>query len=170
MVIGTSGTAAAFLVTLYVAERNYRKGREHIPHLTMQLQVTRMAVSGAYDAIVLTLEAKNTGSALCSVDEIQWAVHAISDYDDETAELMRQEFAGRENADQEIEFPWHELDSDTTRHVTAIEPGETEQMTHDFLIPRQIGAVMASAWVSNASQPKTTDGWYRRTPHINKEI
>lgn len=169
MVTGTSGTAAAFLATLYVAERNYRKGREHIPHLTMQLQVTRIAVSGAYDAIILTLEAKNTGSGLCNVDEIQWAVYAISDYDDETAEAMRKEFAGRENADQEIEFPWHELDADTTNYVIAIEPGETEQMTHDFLIPHRIDAVMASAWVSNASQPKTTDGWYRRTPHINKE-
>lgn len=29
MVAGTSGTAAAFLVTLYVADRNYRRGREH---------------------------------------------------------------------------------------------------------------------------------------------
>lgn len=46
MVVGTAGTASAFLVTLYVAERNYRRGREHIPHLTMRLHVARIAVSG----------------------------------------------------------------------------------------------------------------------------
>ena len=45
MVVGTSGTAAAFLVTLYVADRNYRRGREHIPELTMDLQVRRVPAS-----------------------------------------------------------------------------------------------------------------------------
>ncbi len=85
MVIGTAGTASAFLATLFVAERNYRRGRENIPHLTMRLHVARIAVSGQYDAIIIALEAENTGSALCRVDEIQWAVHALSNYDDETA-------------------------------------------------------------------------------------
>ena len=169
MVIGTSGTAAAFLVTLYIAEQNYRKGREHIPHLTLQLHITRVAVSSEYDAIIIKLEAKNTGSGLCQVNEIHWAVHALSPYDDESAAAMKQEFEQRENNDQETEFPWHELKSDTTKHIIAIEPGETEQMTHDFLIPHQIEAVIASSWVSNNSQSKTTDGWYRRTAHIGKE-
>ena len=169
MVVGTAGTASAFLVTFYVAERNYRRGREHIPHLTMRLRVDRVAVSEQYDAIIVALEAENTGSGLCYVNEIQWAVHAISNYDDETAEQMKQEFAARADSDQETEFPWHELAADVTSHIIAIEPGETEQMTHDFLIPHQIEAGVASAWVSNASQPKTTDGWYRRVPHIRQE-
>ena len=169
IVVGTAGTASAFLVTLYVAERNYRRGREHIPHLTMHLHVDRVAVSGRYDAIIITLEAQNTGSGLCRVDEIQWSVHALSNYDDETAELMRQEFNQRDDRSQETEFPWHEIATDTTSHNIAIEPGETEQMTHDFLIPHEVDAVAASAWVSNASYPKTTDGWYRRTPHVKQD-
>ena len=170
MVIGTAGTASAFLVTLYVAERNYRRGREHIPRLTMRLQVNRVAVSEQYDAIVITLEAENTGSGLCKVNEVQWALHALSNYDNETTELMRQEFAKRESSEQETEFPWHELAADVTTHTIAIEPGETEQMTHDFIIPREVTAIVASAWVSNASQPKTTDGWYRRGLHIRQEM
>lgn len=169
LVVGTAGTASAFLATLYVAERNYRRGREHIPHLTMRLEVTRVAVSGNYDAIISTLEARNTGSGLCSVKEIRWAIHALSPYDDETAESMQEEFAERERNDQETEFPWHELNSDTTKHIIEIEPGETEQFTHDVMISHQIEAVIASAWVENASEPRTTDGWYRRTPHVNRE-
>ena len=167
--VGTAGTASAFLVTLYVADRNYRRGREHIPHLTMELRVTRVPVSSQYDVILATLEAKNTGSGLCSVNEIHWAVHAVSPYDDKTTESMEEEFVNRTNSDQETEFPWHQLKADTTRHIMTIEPGETEQMTHDFVIPHEIRAVIASAWVSNASEPKNTDGWYRRTPHILQE-
>ena len=169
LAVGTVGTASAFLVTLYVAERNYRRGREHIPHLTMTLSVTRVPISGQYDAIIVTLEAENTGSGLCSVNEIHWAVHALSPYDDETAELMQQEFTDREDSNQETEFPWHELKAETTKHIITIEPGETEQMTHDFMVPHEIDAVIASAWASNASEPRTTDGWYRRTPHAKQE-
>ncbi len=169
MVIGTAGTASAFLVTLYVAERNYRRGREHIPHLTMRLHVARIEVSGQYDAIIVTLEATNTGSGLCTVNEIHWAVHALSNYDDETEDGMRQEFTERQDRNQETEFPWHQLETDVTSHAISIEPGETEQMTHDCLIPQEIDAVVTSAWVSNASDPQTTAGWYRRTPHIKGE-
>ena len=67
MVIGTAGTATAFLATLYVAQRNYLRGREHIPHLTMTLSVERVPVSMTYDVVVASLEAQNTGSGLCTV-------------------------------------------------------------------------------------------------------
>ena len=75
----------------------------------------------------------------------------------------------RTDTAQENEFPWHQLATDVTHYTIAIEPSETEQMTHDFIVPNQIDAVVVSAWVSNYSQPKTTDGWYRRVPHIRQE-
>lgn len=168
MAVGTSGTAAAFLATLYVAERNYRRGRVNIPHLTMDLHVHRVAASAQYDGIIVTLNAKNTGSGLCEVNEVYWAIHALSPYDDETTEQMLEEFTGRESADQETEFPWHQVKEEKTVITIAIEPGQTEQMTHDFIIPHEIDAVIVSAWVSNASEPKTTDGWYRRMPHFRE--
>ena len=169
MVVGTSGTATAFLVTLYVAERNYRKGRINIPHLTMHLETSRVAVSETYDAIIVILNATNTGSGLCEVNEVHWAIQVLSPYDDETAREMIEESGDKEVPDQETEFPWNEIGEGRTPLIMVIEPGETEQMTYDFIIPHEIDAIMVSAWVSNASEPKTTDGWYRRMPHIRSE-
>ena len=166
MVVGTAGTATAFLVTLYVAERNYRKGRMNIPHLTMHLETSRVPISATYDAIIVIVNATNTGSGLCEVCEVHWAIQALSPYDDETTVQMIEEFENKEVSDQETEFPWSQVKEGTTSVTIAIEPGETEQMTYDFLIPHEIDAVMVSAWVANASEPKTTDGWYRRMPHI----
>ena len=60
MVVGTAATVSAFLITLYVAERNYRRGREHIPHLSVRLHVNRVAVSRQHEAIIITLGAENT--------------------------------------------------------------------------------------------------------------
>ena len=169
MVVGTAGTATAFLVTLYVADRNYRRGREHVPNLSMDLQVRRIPVSLSYDAIMLTLDAKNTGSGLCDVHQVHWTIKALSPYDDDSVEDMQREFVENPSSDQNIEFPWHEVKEETTTLNIRIEPNETEQITHDFIIPATIDSVVVSAWVANASDPKLTEGWYRRTMQESKE-
>lgn len=169
MVTGTSGTAAAFLVTLYIADRNYRRGREHIPSLSMDLQVMRAPASQNYDAVVVMLYAKNTGTGLCSVDRIIWQLKAVSPYDDNGIQEMQREFDGAGDSERDIEFPWRPVREATVSEGIVIEPNETEQMTYDFIIPAEITAVVVSAWVANASEPKYAEGWYRQAVHINNE-
>lgn len=170
MVTGTAGTATAFLVTLYVADRSYRRGREHIPSLSMEMEVVRVPASESYDAVIVTLNAKNTGTGLCQIDRVQWALKAVSPYDDESVEEMQRDFEGATDGEQDIEFPWRAVKEETVAEGIVIEPNETEQMTHDFIIPAEITAVVISAWVSNASEPKEAEGWYRRRAHVNGEI
>ena len=178
MVTGTAGTATAFLITLYVAERNYRRSREHVPNLSMDLRLERVPVSEKYDLVMVTLRATNTGTGLCSVGHVDWAVKALSPYEDEAVEEMLKEYkpetdtsAGEESlADpQAIEFPWHGIEQETSSFPFTIEPNETEELTQDFIIPAEITAIVASAWVDNVSDPKMTEGWYRRTAHTLKE-
>ena len=165
MVIGTAGTATAFLATLYVAQRNYLRGREHIPHLTTTLSIERVAVSKTYDAIAASLEAQNTGSGLCTVKEVNWMVVAVSPYDDETVNLLVEEFEGESDLSQEEEFPWHLVAERTVQVDLLIEPGETEQLTQEFVIESRVETTITSAYVVNGSYPKRTDGWYRRSLH-----
>ena len=167
MVVGTSGTAAAFLVTLYVADRNYRRGREYIPGLTMDLQVRRVPASQSYDAVMVSLNAKNTGTGLCRVDRVYWTLRALSPYDDDSIEEMNQDFSSTPDRTRVIEFPWHMLQEEQMVQEVVIEPNETHQMTYDFIIPAEIASVVVSAWVANASEPKYAEGWYRRTVHMN---
>ena len=46
-----------------------------------------------------------------------------------------------------------------------IEPGETEQLTQEFVIKSEVETTITSAYIVNASDPKRTDGWYRRSLH-----
>ena len=78
MSVGTCGIAAAFLAILFVAGRYYRRSRERIPHLTLNLSVTREPASELQDTVTLTLEAKNTGSAPCEIGSIRWSASALS--------------------------------------------------------------------------------------------
>ena len=165
MVIGSAGTATAFLATLFVAQRNYLRDRKNMPHLTMTLSVERVVVSEKYDVLVASLEARNTGSGLCTVKEVNWTVATISPYDDETVNEMIVEFENEVDPSKE-EFPWHEIVNRSTQVDLLIEPSEKEQLTQDFVIESKMDATIISAYVANASVPKTTvTGWYRRTLH-----
>ena len=168
MVVGTVGTASAFLAGLYVAERNYRRERKNIPSLTMQLHVDRVPVSSTYDAIIITLEAKNTGSGLCRIRTVEWKVHALAPYGDRMVESMRTEFVDRDREEPGIIFPWKLLKLESTAHRTIIEPGETDQFTYDFPIRSDIEAIVVSAWVKNDSEPRMSDAWFRRKVHVQK--
>ena len=165
MVIATAGTTTAFLATLYVAQRNYLQSIEHIPHLTMTLSVERVPVSMTYDVVVASLEAQNTGSGLCTVNEVNWMVVAVSPYDDETMNLLLEEFEGETDRSQEEEFPWYKVSERPVKVDLLIEPGETEQLTQEFVIKSEIESTITSAYVVNGSDPKLTDGWYRRALH-----
>ena len=166
MVVGTTGTATAVMVTLYVADRNYRRSREHIPNLSMELQVQRVPASQLYDAVIVTLDAKNTGTGLCEIEEVQWSVGVLSPYDDSVVVEMQDEFDNRPDDDREYEFPWREVKRDSAKCIAEIEPNETEQITYDFTIPTEPVVIVVSAWVPNASEPKVAEGWYRRTVHV----
>ena len=166
MVVGTTGTASAVMITLYVADRNYRRSREHIPNLSMELQVQRVPTSQLYDAVVVTLNAKNTGTGLCEIEEVQWSVGVVAPYDDYTVEEMQHDFDERPDESTFDDFPWHEFKRDSTRYVAGIEPNETGHITYEFTIPVEPNVIIVSAWVPNASVPKVSDGWYRRTIHI----
>ena len=168
MVTGTVGTATAFLVTLFVAQRQYQRSREHIPHLSMNLAIERMPVSQSFDVVILTLTAKNTGSGLCRVERIDWEINVLSPYDDDTVRIMDEEFMkgipGAVETDA-FSFPWHRYKRAITAFDLNIEPNETEETTQDFIVEAFIEGIVASAWVANASDPKLTEGWYRRKAH-----
>ena len=169
MVTGTAGTATAFLVTLFVAERNYRRSREHIPHLSMRLRVRRVPVSKTYDVVVATLRATNNGTGLCIVDKIYWDLKVLAPYDDAVVESLESAHKEAEPNDYATEFPWHQREEDVSPAAFQIEPGETEETTHDFIIPEEIEAIVVSAWVRNAfDEGDVAKGWHRRTVHTQE--
>ena len=55
---------------------------------------------------------------------------------------------------------------DTVKVDLEIEPGETEQLTQEFVIGSHVQASITSAHVANASESKLTQGWYRRAAHV----
>ena len=49
-------------------------------------------MSLTFDAVIVTLNARNTGTGLCDINRVHWTIKALSPYDDESIEEMQQEF------------------------------------------------------------------------------
>ena len=165
MVVGTAGTSATLLITLYIAERDYFRSRKHIPNLSLELRIERISVSPSYDAIVLILKAENTGTGLCAIREVSWELDALSPYEDEDVEEMLEEYDNPED-DEDFLFPWRTLGEEIVPDAIQIEPGERQLITHDFIIPSVVSAVTASAWIENVQDADF--GWHSRGVHIQE--
>ena len=171
MVVATAATATAFLLTLHNVQVNFWRRREHVPHLTMSLTVQRTKVSSSDDVLTATLDAKNTGSALCQINEISWAVRVLAPYSDVRVQLLRDYFdaAVKEDPLTRTEFPWDPVETRNTPHALDVEPGEADQVTEDFVLSPEATTVAVTAYVHNASE-QGADGWYRRTIHSRQEV
>ena len=171
-VVATAATATAFLLTLYNVQLNFWRKREHVPHLTMTLSIQRTKASPSLHVITATLGAKNTGSALCEIERITWSVRVIAPYDDERVEELKNTFesAVLEEPDTRTEFPWDPLEDDReTILALEVEPGESDQVTEDFIVPPEVTTIAVAAYVHNAGK-EGADGWYRRTIHSDQEV
>ena len=173
MVVATAATATAFLLTLYNVQVNFWRKREHVPHLTMTLRIQRTKASPSLHVLTATLDAKNTGSALCEIEQITWSVRVIAPYDDEKVEELRNAFeiALRKESDARTEFPWDSLENRETVLALEVEPGESDQVTEDFIVPPEATTIAVTAYVHNAGADKEgAEGWYRRTIHSDQEV
>ena len=170
-VVATAATATAFLLTLYNVQVNFWRRREHVPHLTMTVTIQRTKASPSLHVITATLNAKNTGSALCEIKRISWSVRVIAPYDDDKVEELREAFqkAVSEDPYARTEFPWDPLCHRETALALEVEPGESDQVTEDFIVPPQATTIAVTAYVHNASK-EGADGWYRRTIHSDQEV
>ena len=48
--------------------------------------------------------------------------------------------------------------------MMVVEPGETEQITHDFIVPGVVDSVVVSMYVKNMEEQEEM-GWSRRAFH-----
>ena len=167
LVVGSTGTATAFLLTLFVAQHNYASSRENIPQLTLRLSITRTPSSADSDALILTLRATNTGRRLCHIDTIEWAASVISPYQQDDLGAKSKQFAQLTRSIDNPEFPWNMALYDVFGYNTSCEPGQTRQFVYDRDIPNTIGSIIGSAYVSNRDTTDSTPGWITKAVHVN---
>ncbi|MDE2836908.1 MAG: hypothetical protein OXL97_05280 [Chloroflexota bacterium] len=167
-VIQTAFAAAAIVVGGYWAYFKLRAFRDFEPHITITQAVSHRAISDSYTHIAVTATLHNSSKVGIELYEGTYYLQVVAPFEDEQIEhWYGQVFSDKEETN--IQWPVY----DTIQHrwkkgEFVIEPGESNQVTYEFIVLREVESVMAYAYFRNpkgSESPRTAQGWSATTVH-----
>ena len=153
------GVAIAALVGYYKFQL-FREGR---PHLTIELTASHRRVSPDFVHIGAIARLSNTSKVVVTVSTATWELTAIAPYADAVAERLKQDFVRGYRYDGD-EFGTSVQRPVLSRFDLNIEPGETDQITFDFITEADIVCVAITLFIDNDAASSETNRvvWGRR--------
>ena len=151
------GVAIAALVGYYKFQL-FREGR---PHLTIELSASHRPVSPGFTHIGAIARLSNTSKVAVIISTATWNLIAIAPYADDVAEQLKEDFVrdyrydGDEFGKQVRNLPV------ISRFDLIIEPGETSQITFDFITEADLDSVAVILFIDNDAAISETNraGW-----------
>lgn len=150
---------AAYIAAL-IGYHKFGLFREGKPHLTIDLSATSRAASPEHNHIGVIARIHNTSRVAVPVFNVEWELAAVAPYSVADIAEMEEEFFN--SAAEDKEFPWHWIRKDAvSKHGMVVEPNEVDQLTFDFIVPKELESCVVSLFVENL-QLQNKGGWYRR--------
>ena len=134
--------------------------REGKPHLTIDLSASSRPVSAEHNHIGVIARIHNTSRVAVPVFNVEWELAAVAPYSPADVAQMEAEFFNATAEDKE--FPWRWIRKDAvSKHGMVVEPNEVDQLSFDFIVPKELESCVVSLFVENL-QLQDKGGWYRR--------
>ena len=151
------GVAIAALVGYY----KFQLFRESRPHLTIDLTASHRKVSPRYIHIGVTARLSNTSKVKIDVKRCVWELFVVAPYHADAIDGKINNFFDSGSALWE-EFGWSMIPwPGTQRPDLEIEPGETDEITYDFIVSNGVQSVAVTLAVDNE--------YYRDNPECGYE-
>lgn len=153
------GVAIAALAGYYKFQI-FREGR---PQLTIDLQASHRRISPSFAHIGATARLSNTSKVVVIVSRATWDLTAIAPYTDDDAERLKKDYE-RDYQHDDNEFGEPVQKQALVQFNLMIEPGETDQITFNFITPAGLESVAITLFIFNneASSETAPSGWFRR--------
>ena len=155
-------TAAAVLVGGVYAAYKLQVFRDFAPHLTVSHSISHRPVGESYTHIAVTVSLHNGSKVKVSVRDGFFRVQQVAPMSDQEIErLYAQVFADK----LEVDFQWPTLDEIRRTWSNSggiIEPGERHLEACEFVVPRDVEAVVIYTYFHNPEYVEgfqTPEGW-----------
>lgn len=150
---------AAYIAAL-IGYHKFGLFREGKPHLTIDLSASSRSVSTEHNHIGVIARIHNASKVAVPVVNVEWELAVVAPYSVEDVAEMGAEFSN--SLEEDKEFPWHWLSKyAVSKHGMVVEPNEVDQLTMDFIVPKELESCVVSLFVENL-QLQNKGGWYRR--------
>lgn len=160
-VVQSVGTLVALLAGGGFAFYRLHLLRTFQPHLTIEHEVSHRPVGDSYFHISLTVRLRNSSRVVIPLRHGSVLLQQIAPFSDEEI----REFISGDVAKERDDIQWPTLDRFEREWGEAgfvIEPGETLSETYEFVISREVQAVLANSFYEDPTTRKrdnATIGW-----------
>lgn len=160
---GGFATVAGVAIAALVGYHKFNLFREGHPHLTIDLTASHRQVSPRYIHIGATARLSNTSKVVVIISTATWDLTSIAPYADAVAGRLKEVFVRGYQHDGD-EFGMSVQNQVTSRFDLRIEPGETDQITFDFITEEDLESVAITLFINNEAESSATRqaGWGRR--------
>ena len=139
--------------------------REFAPHITITQTLTHRAISDSYIHIFVTARLHNSSKVRVDFRKGYFRLQGISPLSDvEVEETYADVFVLKNNRD----FQWQTIDEaprEWRDNDLIVEPGESHPETCEFIISREVRAVVVHTFMYNSKCPAIPEGWGATTAH-----
>ena len=146
------------------ALQRYRREREKWPRAGVEHSLEHRRLDDA-TLLRVTLRIENTGRVLLQLVDARTDVYRVLPLDDDARDrLARDALLDAESH----EAQWTCVDSHERRWPAGdveIEPGESDELGFDFLVPSDVTVVSVYSYVSNANKRNRPIGWGKTTTY-----
>ena len=159
-IVGSCATTLALFVAGLWSYLLFVRKRQKYPRATLSHRITHRHVGLGKVLLHVDVVVSNTGDVLVSLVESLTRVQQVLPLPERVSEKIR---AGKdlvENGDSEVQ--WDKLDSHKVKYKKGdceIEPGDTQEINHDFILGAEIRTVEVYSHVTNQAKRPSELGW-----------
>lgn len=139
--------------------------RKGMPHANVKLSAQAVRMSERSAMVSVRMSVENKGMTLLTLDQVKISLLAVRMKDSTEDFVLAQDtdsFPARNSSGRELydkgEFSWKALKSYSTKYSIEIEPGETDTIFVDFIVPCTEHVLRI---IGDAKKPVKTDWWYK---------
>jgi len=140
------------------------QNRQRYPHASIAHHITHMPVSDGKVLLHVTETVRNEGNILLSLEVIQTRVQRVLPPPDT---LVRSIAEGKPvQAEGETQYPWPLIglhESKWAKEQCEVEPNETTDFHHDFIIDESVQVVEVYTYEKNMVKRHREIGWVLKT-------
>ncbi len=160
------GTLAAILAGGVFALYKLQVFRDFQPHLTITHEISHRRIGESYVHLDVTATLRNSSKTHVEVKEAWYVLSMLSPVWDEEIEAL---YAEALEGEAYSGLQWNVLEDvtiDWSPGELIVEPGESHQETHEFIVSRAIDSVMAYTFFYNPRYTEgstSAEGWHATT-------
>lgn len=164
-IVQASVTAIAIAAGGVFAGVKLQVFRDFAPHVTIHQTVSHRAIGDSYVHIFVTATLHNSSKVRLDFRRGFFRIQGISPLSDvEVEETYADVFVMRNNRD----FQWQTIDEaprEWSKNDLIVEPGESHPETCEFIVSREVKAVVVHTYMYNSKHPAIPQGWGATTAH-----